>query len=354
MGGWPGVLTRLIGGSSLSADEAERVMEQILDGSATAAQTAAFVVALRAKRESVEELTGLTRAMMTHAEPLTLDGDLVDVVGTGGDRLGSINVSTIAACIAAGAGAKVCKHGNRAASSSVGTADVLEALGVAVDLGSAGVARCVEEVGMGFCFAPRFHPAMRHARGVRGELGVPTVFNFLGPLANPARAAFQLVGVSDPDMAPVMAGVLAANGTRRSMVVYADDGLDELSVTSPSTVVEVTASQGGHPKVETWRLDPAELGFPPATMEDLRGGDAAFNAGIIRRVLDGEPGPRRDIAVLNAAAALVLCGGSRDLAGGVDQAVGSIDSGRARRVLDELVRVSTESAQAERDAVPPR
>jgi len=352
VGGWPGVLTRLLGGGSLTADEAECVMEQILAGSATPAQTAAFVVALRAKRESVEEMTGMTRAMMAHAEPLTIEGDLVDVVGTGGDRLGSINVSTVAACIAAGAGVRVCKHGNRAASSSVGTADVLEALGVAVELGPAGVARCVEEAGMGFCFAPRFHPAMRHAGPVRRELGVPTAFNFLGPLANPARTKFQLVGVSDPDMAPVMAGVLAANGTRRSMVVYADDGLDELSVTSPSTVVEIVATGDGRPELETWRVDPEDLGFPPATMEELRGGDAAYNAEVIRRILDGEPGPRRDIGVLNAAAALLLSGKCRDLAGGVELAAGSIESGRARQVLDNLVQVSTESARAEREGAP--
>lgn len=347
MGKWPGVLQRLLAGRSLSADEAEQVMGEILAGAASPAQTAGFMVALRAKGESVEEMTGLIRAMMAHAEPLSIDGDLVDVVGTGGDRLGSINVSTIAACIVAGAGVPVCKHGNRAASSSVGTADVLEALGVVVDLGPSGVVRCVKEAGMGFCFAPRFHPAMRHAGPVRKELGVPTVFNFLGPLANPARTKFQLVGVSDPAMAPVMAGVLAANGTRRSMVVYADDGLDELSVTSPSTVVEVTAVVGGDPEVKTWHLDPADLGFPRARMEDLRGGDALFNADVIRRVLDGERGPRRDIGVLNAAAALVLSGQCPSMAEGVERAAGSIDSGKARQVLDALVRVSRDCAESE-------
>jgi anthranilate phosphoribosyltransferase len=342
------VLSRLIAGEPLGADVAERVMGEVLEGRATAAQIGGLLVGLRAKGETVEEIIGLSRAMLAHAAPLPLAGPLVDVVGTGGDRLRSINVSTIAACITAGAGAAVCKHGNRAASSSVGTADVLEALGVAVDLGAAGVARCVEEVGLGFCFAPRFHPAMRFAGPVRAELGVPTVFNFLGPLANPARAEYQLVGVSDPKMAAKMADVLGANGSRRSMVVYADDGLDELSVTSPSTVLDLTGDGEGDYEVRTWRLDPTDLGIPPASMESLRGGDAAFNAGVIRQILDGEPGPRRDIGVLNAAAALVVAGLAGDLGDGLVRAAASIDSGRAAAALDGLVRVSTEAAAADR------
>jgi anthranilate phosphoribosyltransferase len=291
--------------------------------------------------------------MLDHAEPLDVAGDLVDVVGTGGDRLASINVSTLAALIAAGAGARVCKHGNRAASSSVGTADVLEALGVAVDLGPAGVARCVEEAGMGFCYAPRYHPAMRHAGPVRTQLGVPTVFNFLGPLANPARARRQLVGVSEPAMAPKMAGVLGASGSLRAMVVHADDGLDELSVTSPSTVLDLTGDGAGF-DVSSWRLEPAELGLGPATLADLRGGDAAFNGAVIRRVLGGEPGPRRDIGVLNSAAALVVAGRAADLADGVARSAAAIDSGKALAVLERLVRVSQEAAAAEASVVPTR
>jgi anthranilate phosphoribosyltransferase len=344
IGGWPAVLGRLMAGGSLSSDEAERVMDEVFNGDATQAQTAALLVALRAKGETIEEMTGLARSMVNHAEPLAIEGDLLDVVGTGGDRLSSINVSTIAAFIAAGAGAKVCKHGNRAASSSVGTADVLEALGVTVDLGPPGVARCVTEVGMGFCFAPRFHPAMRFAGPVRKELGVPTVFNFLGPLTNPARARHLLVGVSDAAMAPTMAGVLGANGVRRAMVVRADDGLDELSVISPATVFEVTGDGQGHHDVREWRLDPVQVGFAPATMDDLRGGDAEFNAEVIRRVLDGERGPHRDIGVLNAAAALVVAGRADQLADAVDLASESVDSGRAAAVLDALVRVSGEAA----------
>jgi anthranilate phosphoribosyltransferase len=349
LGGWPGALGRIVSGSPLREDEAAAVIGQVLDGVATPAQTAALLVALRMKGETVEEMTGLVRAMFAHAVPLSVGGEVVDVVGTGGDRLASINVSTLAACIAAGAGAPVCKHGNRAASSSVGTADVLEALGVAVDLGPTGVERCVREAGMGFCFAPRYHPAMRYAGPVRRELGVPTVLNFLGPLANPARARRQLVGVSDASMAPKMAEVLGANGSVHAMVVYAEDGLDELSVTSSSSVIEIRASPSS-PRgfaVRSFRLEPEELGIGRSSMADLRGGDAAFNADVIRRVLDGERSARRDIGVLNAAAALVVAGVAPRLAEGVTMASAALDSGRARAVLDELVRVSREEAEAE-------
>ncbi|HVX23599.1 MAG TPA: anthranilate phosphoribosyltransferase [Acidimicrobiales bacterium] len=349
LGGWPGVLGRLVAAQPLGADEAECVMDQVFDGLATPAQIGALLLGLRAKGETVEEVLGFSRSMLAHAEPVPLPDDLavVDVVGTGGDRLRSINVSTIAACIVAGAGVPVCKHGNRAASSSVGTADVLEALGVAVDLGPAGVARCVEEAGFGFCFARRFHTAMRFAGPVRAELGVPTVFNFLGPLTNPARVRRQLVGVSDPTMAAKMAGVLGANGSRRSMVVYADDGLDELSVTSAATVLDLTGDGEGAYEVRTWRVDPVELGIPLATMEDLHGGDAAFNADVIRRVLDGERSPRRDIGVLNAAAALVVADVADDLADGLARAADAVDSGRAAEALAGLVRASTAAAAAE-------
>lgn len=361
LGRWPGVLGRLMAGEALTEVEAACVMDEVLDGSANPSQIAGALVALRMKGETVAELSGFVRAMLAHAEPLALPGDPLDVVGTGGDRLASINVSTLAALIAAGAGAQVCKHGNRAASSSVGTADVLEALGVVVDLGPEGVARCVAEAGMGFCFAPRFHPAMRHAGPVRRELGVPTVFNVLGPLANPARVRRQLVGVSEPRMAPMMAEVLARNGSVRAMVMYADDGLDELSVTAPSTVLEVRAEHGadrdagaagGDPRgqdggtfeVRTWRLDASDLGFDRSPMAALRGGDAAFNASVIRRVLEGEHGAPRDIGVLNAAAALVVAGHADDLGSGVERARASVDGGGALGVLEHLVRVSNEAA----------
>ncbi len=335
---WPEVLTQLLAGRSLDEAQAEQALGVVLEGEATPAQIAAFVVALRAKGETVEEMTGFVRAMVAHAEPLPLPAGLevVDTCGTGGDRLHSVNVSTMAALIVAGAGVPVCKHGGRASSSSVGTADVLEALGVVADLEAAGVLRCLEETNMGFCFAPRFHPAMRHAGPVRRELGIPTVFNVLGPLANPGRAPFQVVGVSDPAMANKMLGVLAANGSRRAFVVHGDDGLDELSTTGPSTVHELTPEG----EVTEWRVDPAALGLAPATMSDLRGGDAQVNADAIRRVVGGERSAHRDIALLNAAAAFLVTGRVDDLSGGLELASVSIDEGRAQGVLEGLVRIS--------------
>jgi anthranilate phosphoribosyltransferase len=342
VGGWPGVLTTLLAGTSLSTDDAEVVLGQVLSGVATSAQIAALAVALRAKGESVDEMTGFVRAMVAHAVPLDLPSDvqIVDTCGTGGDRLRSINVSTIAALVVAATGAKVCKHGGRASSSAVGAADVLEALGVVADLGPAGVARCIDEVGMGFCFAPRFHPAMRFAAPVRKELGIPTVFNYLGPLANPGGAQYQVIGVSDPRMADKMLGVLAANGARRAMVVYGDDGLDELSTTGPSTVHELVLTPDGEYQTTRYRVDPAELGLARASIGDLRGGDAAYNAGAIRDVIAGQPSPHRDIAVLNAAAALTVIGRVEDLPAGILLACEVVDDGRADTVLEALIRTS--------------
>ncbi|HEX7459173.1 MAG TPA: anthranilate phosphoribosyltransferase [Acidimicrobiales bacterium] len=350
LGGWPGVLTTLLAGDSLTAEQAEVVLDQVWAGEATPAQVAALLTALRAKGESVEEMTGFVRAMVAHAVPLELPAgiDVVDTCGTGGDRLRSINVSTIAALVVAATGAKVCKHGGRASSSAVGTADVLETLGVVVDLGPAGVARCIDEVGMGFCFAPRFHPAMRFAGPVRKELGIPTVFNYLGPLANPGRARYQVVGVSNPAMADKMLGVLAANGAQRAMVVHGDDGLDELSTTGPSTIHELVATGDGQHERTRYRIDPADLGLAPATLDDLRGGDASVNAEAIRQVLAGRRSAHRDIAMLNAAASLVVVGRVPDLAAGLVLAGEVIDAGRAASVLDELIRVSREAAAQER------
>ncbi|HXP33674.1 MAG TPA: anthranilate phosphoribosyltransferase [Acidimicrobiales bacterium] len=349
---WPEILARLSRRESLTTDESEGALGVVLAGDATPVQVGAFLALLHAKGETADEVTGLARAMVDAAVPCPLDpGDrvVVDLVGTGGDRLASINVTTLAAFITAGSGVLVCKHGNRAASSSVGTADVLEALGVAIEIGPEGVARCVTEAGMGFCFAQRFHPAMRFVGPVRKELGVPTVFNFLGPLINPARTRHQLVGVSDATMGPIMAGVLGATGSRHAMIVHADDGLDELSVTSPSSVLEVRGDGSGEFEVSDWRVDPAALGFAPATMADLRGGDAAFNARIIRSVLEGEQGARRDIGLLNAAAALVVAGRVTDLESGVEAAAESIDSGRAVAVLDGLVATSQEALRRQTD-----
>lgn len=350
LGGWPGVLSRLLAGDDLGAAEAACTLGEILTGDATSAQVAAFVTALRAKGETVEEMSGFVRSMLEHAEPLAVPGDLVDTCGTGGDRSRSINVSTMAALVVAGAGARVCKHGGRAASSQAGSADVLEALGVVIDLGPAGVARCIEQAGIGFCFAPRFHPAMRHVIAVRRELGVATVFNFLGPLANPARARRQVVGVSDPAMADKMLGVLAANGARHAMVVHGADGLDELSTTGPSTVLELVAGAedvagaGAVAEIRRATVDPAELGLAPAGLADLRGGDAAENAAVVHRVLGGEAGPHRDIVRLNAAAGLVVAGLVDDLAAGVALAGEVIDDGRAAERLERLVVASQAAA----------
>ena len=351
--GWPDVLATLSRREALTAAQAEATMRVVFAGEATPAQIGAFLTLLHAKGETAEEVTGLARAMVDVAVPCPLglppDTVVVDLVGTGGDRLASINVTTLASFITAGCGVPVCKHGNRAASSAVGTADVLEALGVAIEIGPEGVAECVRTAGMGFCFAQRFHPAMRYVGPVRKELGVPTVFNFLGPLTNPARTRHQLVGVSDPAMAPIMAGVFGATGSRRSFIVHADDGLDELSVTSPADVLEVRGDGSGDFAVSSWRVDPAILGITPATMADLKGGDAAFNARVIRSVLEGEAGPRRDIGVLNAAAALVVAGRVDDLAAGMELAAESLDHGRALGVLDALVATSQAALRRQTD-----
>jgi anthranilate phosphoribosyltransferase len=281
----------------------------------------------------------MVSAMLGAAERVTLPealaGQVVDTCGTGGDRSGTINVSTIAALVVAAAGVPVCKHGGRAASSQAGSADVLEALGVAIELEPAGVVRCVVEAGIGFCFAPRYHPAMRHAIPVRRELGVPTAFNFLGPLANPARVRRQVVGVGDPAMAAKMAGVLAAGGATRVMVVHGAGGLDELSTIGPSTVHEYHDGS-----FSTYTVDPARWGLAPATIEDLRGGDAATNAGLAREVLSGAAGPRRDIVLLNAAAGLVVGGLCEDLGSGLERAGSVVDDGSAAATLDRLISVS--------------
>ncbi|MEW6155606.1 MAG: anthranilate phosphoribosyltransferase [Actinomycetota bacterium] len=337
LGGWAAVLGALTRGEDLAGEAASAAMAEILEGSATPAQIAAFCVSLRMKGETVEEMAALVSTLLAYAQTVEIEGasELVDTCGTGGDRSGTVNVSTVAALVVAGAGGRVCKHGNRSASSVCGSADVLEALGVAIDLGPEGVAACVTATGMGFCFAPRFHSGMRHTGPTRRELGVPTVFNFLGPLANPARVRRQALGVSDPAMAERMIGVLAANGSERALVVYGHDGLDELSTTTTSTVLDLREGE-----VRTYVVDPAALGLARATAGDLKGGDAATNADLARRVLDGEPGARRDIVVLNAAAGLVAAGLADDLATGLEAAVASVDEGRAAAVLDDLVKTS--------------
>ena len=332
---WPEVLGRLVRREDLPADLAEAALGVVLRGEATDAQIAGFAVSLRAKGETPAELAALVRTMLAHSERVHVDGPLLDTCGTGGDRSGSVNVSTMAALVAAGAGAAVAKHGNRAQSSRCGSADVLEALGVVVDLGPKGVARCIAEAGLGFCFAPRFHPALRFAAAARRELGVPTTFNFLGPLANPAGATRRTVGVSDPAMAERITGALAELGVEHALVFYGHDGLDELTTTTTSTVYELRDGT-----TRRYDVDPTEFGLARADVGALTGGDAAANAAAVHRVLGGEPGPLRDVTLLNAAAALVVAGLTDDLAGGLDTARAVIDDGRAAATLDAFVRAS--------------
>jgi anthranilate phosphoribosyltransferase len=335
--GWAPVIGTLTAGQDLSPEQAQAAMAEILDGAATPAQISGFIVALRMKGETVGELTGLLAAMLAVAERVVLpeELDVVDVVGTGGDRAHTINISTLSALVVAGAGGKVCKHGNRAASSSTGTADVLEALGVRIDCGPEEVARCVVEAGIGFCFAPRFHPAMRHAGPTRRELGVPTAFNILGPLANPAGARRLMVGVADGSMAERMAQVLAERGAERALIVHGDDGLDELTVSTTSQVVELRDGE-----VRSYTVDPDDLGIDRAPASALVGGDPATNAEHARRVLAGDPGPHRDVVPLNAAPARAAAGLVDDLAAGVATARATLDEGAAAAALDRLVTVS--------------
>jgi anthranilate phosphoribosyltransferase len=344
-GGWPGVLGRLASRQDLTTEVARAAMDEILAGAATPAQLAGFVVALRLKGETVEELSGLRDGLLAAAElvelPAAIAERAVDIVGTGGDRSHSINVSTLAALVVAGAGVPVCKHGNRAASSSSGSADVLEALGFAIELGPADVVRCVVDAGFGFCFAPRFHPAMRHAGPTRRELGIPTVFNSLGPMANPARVGRYVLGVADAGVAERVAKVLASGGARRALVVHGGDGLDELTTTTTSTAYELRDGT-----VHATEVDATAFGLARARPNDLRGGDPGENAAIARRVLAGEHGPHRDVVVLNAAAGLVVAGEAVDLAAGVVAAAGVIDDGRAAAALARAIEASQRGRQA--------
>lgn len=327
----------------LPAETAASAMAEILDGGATPAQVAAFCVALRMKGETVSELSAFLATMLERSTKVTPPPgrELIDTCGTGGDRSGTINASTLAALVVAGAGVPVCKHGNRAASSACGSADVLEALGVAIDLGPEDVVACIEAAGIGFCFAPRYHPALRHVGPTRRELGVPTVFNILGPLANPAGVRSRVVGVSDPRLADRVAAVSVANDAARALVVFGHDGLDELTTTTTSTVVEVRNGA-----IERYEVDPAALGLAATTRADLMGGDATTNAELARRVLDGDKGPHREFVALNAAAAMVAAGAADDLATGLEAAFAAIDDGGAAAALANLVTVSQERAAA--------
>ncbi len=338
---WPALIGALIKGETLAADETAWAMNEIMEGAATPAQIAGFGVALRIKGETPGELGGLAEAMLSHASPIDIPGRLVDLVGTGGDGARTVNISTMGTIVAAAAGARMAKHGNRAASSACGAADLLEALGVVIDLPPEATERLMAETGVVFLFAALYHPALRHTAVPRRELGVPTVFNFLGPVANPARPGALAVGVADPRMGSVIAGVLAGRGCS-ALVFHGDDGLDELTTTGPSTVWVV---HGG--TVSQTSFDPAALGIGRSAPEDLRGGDPAHNAGVARAVLGGEQGPVRQTVLLNAAAALAAEAGvdgpgrlERALADGYARAAGAVDSGAAQALLGRWAEAS--------------
>ncbi|MFD8432727.1 anthranilate phosphoribosyltransferase [Streptomyces coelicoflavus] len=336
---WPALLNGLLDGRDLSADETAWALDVIMRGEATDAQIAAFAVALRSKGETVEEISGLVRTMYDHARVIEVPGETVDIVGTGGDGAKTVNISTMSAIVVAGTGAKVVKHGSRAASSASGASDVLEKLGVNLELTPKRVAEVAEEAGITFCFAVKFHPALRHVATARGQLGIRTVFNFLGPLTNPARVRAQAIGVADARMAPIIAGVFAERG-HSSLVFRGDDGLDELTTTATSRVWVVRDG-----RVTEESFDPRDVGLELVPVEALRGADASYNADVARRLLAGETGPVRDAVLLNSAAALVaLEQGEGPLAGqlraGMDRAAEAIDSGAAKGVLDRWVAAS--------------
>ena len=338
---WPSLLNRLLAGESLAPEQTTWAMSQIMAGDATPVQIAAFAMALRAKGETPEELAGLVAGMLGAATPIDVSPDAVDIVGTGGDQAHTVNISTMAAIVVAGTGIPVVKHGNRAASSSTGAADLLEYLGVPISMAPELAAVCVREAGIAFCFAPIYHPGMRHAGVPRKEMGVPTFFNFLGPLTNPGRVRASAVGCANLRMAPVMAAVFAQRGAS-AVVMRGEDGLDEFTTTAPTRLWVVTDGS-----VTETVLDSADLGIPRAERSDLRGADAAFNAKVARAVLAGERGPVRDAVVLNAAAGIAAYDGfsgglEASLRAGLERAAAAIDSGSAGTVLDRWIAVATQ------------
>ncbi|MFJ9828504.1 anthranilate phosphoribosyltransferase [Streptomyces sp. NPDC101160] len=336
---WPALLNGLLEGRDLSADDTAWAMDLIMRGEATDVQIAGFMVALRAKGETVEEITGLVRTMYEHANVIEVPGPAVDIVGTGGDGAKTVNISTMASIVVAGTGVKVVKHGNRAASSASGSSDVLEKLGINLDIPPRRVAEVAEEAGITICFAVRFHPSLRYVATARGQLGIRTTFNVLGPLTNPAKVRAQAVGVADPRMAPIVAGVLAERGNS-ALVFRGDDGLDELTTTGTSRVWVVRDGA-----VREERFDPRDVGIQPVTLDALRGGDPSYNADVARRLLAGETGPVRDAVLLNAAAALTALEPgegtlAEQLAAGIAKAAESVDSGAARRALERWIAAS--------------
>ncbi len=333
-------IEKLIRGRDLTRDEAAAVMEEIMTGQATPAQFGAFVVGLRLKGETVDELSGLARVMRAKALRVEFDGPMVDTCGTGGDDLGTFNISTVAAFVVAGAGITVAKHGNRAMSSRCGSADILEKHGVKIDLGPQGVKRCMEEVGIGFMFAPAFHPAMKFAVQPRREIGVRTVFNILGPLTNPARAQAQVLGVAAEPLGEKMILVLQGLGSERAMVVHGEDGLDEISIIARTHIWELRNGA-----IKDYWVSPEELGLEPAPLEALKGGSVEENTAIMVEILNGAPGPRREVVLANAAGGIVVGGKARDLREGVELARESIDEGRALDKLNGLAEVSQRLGQ---------
>ncbi|MEP6599144.1 MAG: anthranilate phosphoribosyltransferase [Actinomycetota bacterium] len=336
---WPATLATLLRGAQLPTASTAWAMNEIMSGAATPAQLSAFAVLLRAKGETAEELAGLVQTMLARATPVLVTGPAVDIVGTGGDLAHTVNITTMAALVVAASGRRVVKHGNRSASSLCGSADVLEELGVVIDLDAAGVAAVVDEVNIGFCFAPVFHPGMRHAGPPRREIGVPTAFNFLGPLTNPARPQSAAIGCADRRMAPVMAEVLARRGDT-ALVFRGDDGLDEVTTT---TTTSVWVAAGG--SVTETQINPSALGVAPSTADELRGGDRTFNAEVVREVLAGRGGAVRDAVLLNAAAAIAAYDQAVTdldvaLPRGLAEAVRSVDSGAAASLLDRWVAAS--------------
>ena len=336
---WSTTLNHLISGADLSRDEAYAAMSEIMAGDASEAQIAALLVALRSKGETADEMTGLVDAMVDASVRVDIGEPVVDSVGTGGDQSGTFNISTTAAFIAAGVGVKIAKHGNRAASSKTGSADVLEALGFNLEMEPEDTVAMVRDVGFGFFFAPRYHPAMRHAGPVRSSLGIRTVFNFLGPLTNPAGASRLSVGTSDARMAGLMVDVLRNRGAERAFVFYGEDGLDELTTTGPSFIYRLRDGE-----VTTAEFTPEDFGVRRATIDDLKGGSVDTNAGILREVLDGRPGPKRDIAIVNAAPVIVVSGLADGFVEAVELAAEAIDSGDAQAVLERAIGFTNERA----------
>jgi anthranilate phosphoribosyltransferase len=332
-------ITSLVSGQSLTFEQASGAMEEIMSGEATPAQIASFLTALRIKGETADEIAGLASVMRDKAAPVQVSGPAIDIVGTGGDGSGSFNISTAAAFIAAGAGLKVAKHGNRAASSQCGSADILEALGVKIDLESGAVAECIETVGIGFMFAPVFHPALKHAAAPRREMGIRTIFNILGPLTNPARTEHMLLGVPSEELGRKIAAVLQRLGTKHSLVVYSRDGMDEISINGASLVWDVTEDKLSPP----YEVSPDSFGLEEASRSEIKGGTPEENAKALRRILNGEKGTLRNVVVMNTAAALIAGNMTPELKTATHLAEEAIDSGRAREKLDKLVELSQSS-----------